>query len=272
MVTAGRMDIDPVPPPDDRSLRTHAHPRRWLASTALLTPALYALLWLALPYAWRYWRAVVGWGARQLDPSLSAVVLGYPARAPRVQLLSINLAARMPSGALLFATAAVCAAGFAATFFRQAKWLPGAYLLRIAAFAQLMICVYFWVMYGPAGAATPGVATPGAFPYDALLHLRDVFVMNVAAIALIPLVMAALYYPLDFSLAQKAFASLLVLGYFVLALPFVLLLHAVVIYHGSLLFVPFCYFVLGAPLLIGLLVTLYSYCASWRGALTREPH
>ncbi|AGK51600.1 putative membrane protein [Burkholderia thailandensis MSMB121] len=270
------MDIDPGPPPDDRSLRTHAHPRRWLASAALLTPALYALLWLALPCAWRYWRAVVGWGARQLDPSLTAVVLGYPARAPRVPLLSINLAARMPSGALLLATAAVCAAVCGATFVRRTKWLPVAYLLRIAAFAQLMICVYFWATYGPAaaaasGIATPGVATPGAFPYDALLHLRDVFVMNVAAIALIPLVMAALYYPLDFSFAQKAFASLLVLGYFVLALPFVLLLHAVVIYHGSLLFVPFCYFVLGAPLLIGLLVTLYSYCASWRGALTREP-
>ncbi|KGV27803.1 hypothetical protein ACU7M1_13130 [Burkholderia pseudomallei] len=270
------MHIDRVPPPDDRSLRTHAHPRRWLVSAALLTPALYALLWLALPYAWRYWRAVAGWGARQLDPSLTAVVLGYPAHAPRVSLLSINLAARMPSGTLLFATAAACAAGFAVTFVRRTTWLPVAYLLRIAAFAQLMICMYFWAMYEPAdtvasGVAAPGVAAPAAFPYDALLHLRDVFVMNVAAIVLIPLVMAALYYPLDFSFAQKAFASLLVLGYFVLALPFVLLLHAIVIYHGSLLFVPFCYFVLGAPLLIGLLVTLYSYCASWRGALTREP-
>ncbi|MDN7674601.1 hypothetical protein QZM22_19230 [Burkholderia oklahomensis] len=267
------MDIDPVPPSADRSLRTHAHPRRWLASIALLTPALYALLWLALPYAWRYWRAVVGWGARELDPSLTAVVLGYPARAPRVPLLSINLVARMPSGTLLFATAAFCTAGFAATFVRRTKWLPVAYLLRIAAFSQLMICVYFRAMYGPAvsGSAASGAAMPGTFPYDASLHLRDVFVMNAAAIALIPLLMAALYYPLDFSFAQKAFASLLVLGYFVLALPFVLLLHAVVIYHGSLLFLPFCYFVLGAPLLIGLLVTLYSYCASWRGALTREP-
>ncbi|KVK73722.1 hypothetical protein [Burkholderia sp. MSMB1498] len=266
------MDTDPIPSPDDRSLRTHAHPRRWLASAALLTPALYALLWFALPYAWRYWCAVVGWGARQIDPSLDAVVLGYPAHALRVPLLSINLAARMPSGALLFATAAACAAGFAATFVRRARWLPVAYLLRIATFAQLMICLYFWTMYGPpAAAASPAGAVADTFPYDASLHLRDVFVMNVAAIALIPLVMAALYYPLDFSLAQKAFASLLVLGYFMAALPFVLLLHAVVIYRGSLLFVPFCYFVLGAPLLIGLLITLYSYCASWHGALTREP-
>ncbi|UXU89107.1 hypothetical protein [Burkholderia sp. S-53] len=251
------MQTHPVRPPVDRSLRIHAHPQRWLVSIAVLTPALYASLWLGLPLAWRYWRAVMTWGAHQIDPALHVIVLGYPPDAPRVPLLSIDIAERMPGGTLLAVTAALCAIGFAASFVRRTKWLPVAYLLRIASMTQLLICAYFWL-------------APGAFPYVPLLHLRDMFVLHGAAIALIPLVMAALYYPLDFSLLQKTLASVLVLGYFVLALPFVMLLHAVIIHHGSLLFLPFCYFMLGGPLLIGLLVTLYTYCASWPGALTRD--
>ncbi|WP_322086605.1 hypothetical protein [Burkholderia sp. BCC1999] len=249
------MQTHPVRPPADRSLRIHAYPQRWLSSIALLTPALYALLWADLPIAWRYWRAVMTWGAHQIDPALHVIVIGYPPDAPRVPLLSIDVAARMPGGVLLASTAALCAIGFAASFVRHRNWLPVAYLLRIASFTQLLICVYFWL-------------APGTFPYVPLLHLRDMFVLHGAAIAMIPLVMAALYYPLDFSLLQKALASVLVLGYFVFALPFVMLLHAVIIHHGSLLFLPFCYFLLGGPLLIGLLVTLYTYCASWPGALT----
>lgn len=249
------MQTRSAPPAADRSLRTHPHPQRWLASIALLTPALYASLWFGLPFAWRYWRAVMAWGAQQIDPALRVRVIGYPAAAPRVSLLSIDVAARMPDDTLLAATAALCTIGFGASFVRRASWLPVAYLLRIASFTQLLICAYFWLM-------------PGAFPYVPLLHLRDMFVLHGAAIALIPLLMAALYYPLDFSLLQKAAASALVLGYFVFALPFVMLLHAAIVHHGTLLFLPFCYFLLGGPLLIGLLVTLYTYCASWPGALT----
>ncbi|KUY96349.1 hypothetical protein WS50_24605 [Burkholderia territorii] len=249
------MQTHPVRPAVDRSLRTHPHPQRWLMSIVLLTPMLYASLWLGLPLAWRYWRAVMAWGAHEIDPALHVIVIGYPPDAPRVPLLSIDLAARMPSGTQLAVTAALCAAAFAASFFRRANWLPVAYLLRIASFTQLLICAYFWL-------------APGAFPYVPMLHLRDMFVLHGAAITLIPLVMAALYYPLDFTPLQKLGASLLVLGYFVFALPFVMLLHAAVIHHGSLLFLPFCYFLLGGPLLIGLLVTLYTYCASWPGSLT----
>ncbi|WP_179402478.1 hypothetical protein [Burkholderia guangdongensis] len=251
------MDPRYAPSDTDRSLRIHADPRQWLASIAVLTPTLYGALWLALPHIWRYWYDVLDWGAHRLDPSLAAIVIRYPADSPRVPLLSISLETRLPGPSLIAGTAACCLAAFAATFVRQAHWLPGAYLLRIASAAQLVVCVYFWL----AGSA---------FPYRATLHLRDMFVLNASAIALIPLVMAALYYPLDFTFAQKAAASALVLGYFVAALPFVLLLHALVIHAGSVLWLPFCYFVLGAPLMIGLLVALYTYCASWPGALTER--
>lgn len=110
------MQTHPVRPPVDRSLRIHPHPQRWLTSIVLLTPTLYALLWLGLPMAWRYWRAVVAWGAHELDPALHVIALGYPPDAPRVLLLSIDLAARMPSAMQLAVTAAICAIGFGASF------------------------------------------------------------------------------------------------------------------------------------------------------------
>ncbi|MCA3808259.1 MAG: hypothetical protein IOC33_08190, partial [Burkholderia sp.] len=61
------MQTHPVRPPVDRSLRIHAYPQRWLSSIALLTPALYASLWFGLPLAWRYWRAIMVWGAHEID-------------------------------------------------------------------------------------------------------------------------------------------------------------------------------------------------------------
>lgn len=239
----------------ERALRTQGTLREWGVSVCVLLPLCYGLAWTAQPVAHAYWAGVLSHAVAWIDDGLHLEVIDYPSRWGHVMLLSANVAAREPSVAALALTAVACVAGIWASYYRKDRWLPLAYVLRVACVTQLAICAYFWL-------------APGSFPYTPRLHLRDLFVMLIGAMVSTPAVMALFYYPLDFSLAQKALATCLTLAYLALAAPFVMLLHIIVIHHGSLLFMPFCYFVLGVPLIVGLLVTVYAYCASWRGALS----
>jgi hypothetical protein len=239
----------------DRAVRTNVPARHWAMSVLLLTPLFYLLSWSIHPLAMAYWIAVLSRSVEYMDPALKLEVIDYHGDWVHTSLLSVNVAPHEPGILLLALTSCVCIAGGCASFARKERWLPFAYLLRIGCATQFLACLYFWL-------------APGSFPYSPRLHLRDIFALLLGAIATTPALMALLYYPLDFSLAQKALATTIVLGYLIGAAPFIMLLHVIVIHHGSLLFMPFCYFVLGVPLTIGLVVTLYAYCASWPGALS----
>lgn len=239
----------------NRALRTQDGPRQWAVSVCVLMPLFYVLTFTVHPVAHAYWDGLLSRAIGFLGDGLRLERIDYRGAGFHMTLLSANVAPREPGPWLLALTSVICAAGLWASYFRKDRWLPLAYLLRVACATQLAVCAYFWL-------------APGSFPYNPRLHLRDLFVLLVGAIVSTPAVMAMFYYPLDFSLAQKALATALTLGYLVIAVPFVMLLHIIVIHHGSMLFMPFCYFVLGVPLIVGLLVTVYAYCASWRGALT----
>lgn len=239
----------------DRAVRTNVSAWHWVMSVLLLMPLFYLLAWSIHPLALAYWIMVLSRSVTYMDPALKLEVIDYHGDWVHTPLLSANIASHEPGTMLLVLTSCVCIVGGCASFARKERWLPFAYLLRIACATQFLVCLYFWF-------------APGMFPYSPRLHLRDIFALLIGAIATTPALMALLYYPLDFSLVQKALATALVLGYLIVATPFIMLLHIIVIHHGSLLFMPFCYFVLGVPLAIGLLVTLYAYCASWPGALS----
>jgi hypothetical protein len=239
----------------NRALRTQSGLHDWGVSVCVLVPLFYLLTWTAHPVAHAYWAGLLSRTIGWLGDGLQLERIDYQGQWIHMTLLSANVVSREPGPALLAVTTLACIAGIWASYYRKDRWLPLAYLLRVSCITQLAVCAYFWL-------------APGSFPYNPRLHLRDLFVLLVGAIVSTPLVMAMFYYPLDFSLAQKALATALTLGYLVIAAPFVMLLHIIVIHHGSLLFMPFCYFVLGVPLIVGLLVTVYAYCASWRGALT----
>lgn len=239
----------------ERALRTSAGLRAWGISVLVLMPLFYVLTWSLYPLVHAYWEIVLSQALDFIGDGLRLERIDYHGRWMQMTLLSANVASREPGAVLLVLTALVSVAGIWTSYFRKDRWLPFAYLLRVGCATQLAVCLYFWLM-------------PGGFPYSPRLHLRDLFVLLVGAVVSTPAVMAMFYYPLDFGLAQKALATALVLAYLMFAAPFVMVLHILVIHHGSLLFQPFCYFVLGVPLIVGLLVTVYAYCASWRGALS----
>ncbi len=217
----------------------------------------YGLLWLLRPYIWRYWTATWQYGLQQLNLPAIIKIDMFSNAVMQVPLLTADMDAAGPSRMLLLVTFLISGAAFAASFIRQGKWLPIAYLARGLGVFQMFVCLYFWVW-------------PDHFVYSAMTHLRYVFLIQLSVIYILPVILTLIFYPLDLSLLKKAGATALMLVYLCIAVPWLMLLHAIVLQHGTLLFMPFAYFILGGPFLIMLNVALYSYCASWEGTLTES--
>ncbi len=235
---------------DDRAVCALASPWRWLMSSLLLLPASYA----SLAYAWsmvtHYWRTAFSYVSRWIHVPMSIVDIPGDRSWLGTPAIALQWSGRYPGKPLMLITALLCAGAFGATFVRKERWLPAAYLVRALAAVQFAVCVYFLV-------------SSASFPYSAQEHVREMAATQMIGIKAIPITLSLTYYTLNFTLTQKTLATFLIVTYFIALAPFFIALHACIVFYGSLLFVPLCFFVLGAPLLLGLLLALYSYCASW---------
>lgn len=242
---------------NDRAVRALGSPRNWLFSSLLLLPASYVALASGWRWATNYWVTALGY-ASQLVRVPMALAASHDDRAWLAPpSMGLEWTGRYPNKTLLLVTAITCVSAICASFVRKERWLPVAYLVRALAAVQLAICAYFFKV-------------SDGFPYSAQAHMREILAIQMIGIKGIPILMLFAYYPLDFRLLQKAFATFLMLFYFAAIVPFFLTFHACIIFYGSLLFTPIAFFVMGAPLLFVLLLALYSYCVSWSGVIARQ--
>jgi hypothetical protein len=235
---------------EDRAVSALAAPRHWLLSSLVLLPASYVALACAWGMVLHYWSTALAYASRWVSVPMAIAELPGEGAWLGSPAVALQWSGRYPGKALLLVTAFLCTGAFAASFVRQQRWLPFAYLVRALAAVQFAVCVYF-------------LGSSHDFPYSAQEHMREMVVTQTIGIKVIPVTLSLTYYTLNFTLTQKTLATLLIVTYFIAIAPFFFALHACVVFYGSLLFVPLCFFVLGAPLLLGLLLGLYSYCASW---------
>ncbi|CAB3790260.1 hypothetical protein LMG28138_02952 [Pararobbsia alpina] len=87
------------------------------------------LTWSIHPLAMAYWMAVLSRSIEYMDPALKLEVIDYHGDWVHTSLLSANIAPHEPDPVLLALTSCVCIVG---GFARKERWLPFAYLLRIA--------------------------------------------------------------------------------------------------------------------------------------------
>lgn len=138
------------------------------------------------------------------------------------------------------------------------RFLPLTYVLRACLLIQATALAYFYFL-------------PGQFPHDAAGYIANALVMSLFFIFLVPWILSLTYYIFDFPLIQKVALTLMMLGYFILALPMQYLLHAYALHYLSLLFMPLFYLVFGMFLDVMMFVALYSWGMSWRWNLFRAP-
>lgn len=210
-------------------------PWRWRDGLwGLLIGAGWSLALFALqPRLLQAWNAVVTLWSQPLGLALTPL----PQDAPP------------PSETLLLTTTALVALLYVLAGHWHERYQPLRVVVRALCLVQGSACLFFaWV--------------PARFPYAVHQHLSGLLQMGADFITTVPLMLAIGWGVLHLPWHLKLLGPPLVLAYFVVWLPHQVLLHAWVLHHGSVLFMPVLLLCLG-PLLNGwIFVALYAWLAS----------
>lgn len=169
-----------------------------------------------------------------------------------MELLQLEVPRPPPAPADWLANLILMTGAYAASLRLPPQGLPLAYLLRLIVALHGVSLAYFAV-------------AAERFPYGVGDHTGSLYRFTVVLVALLPVMLAGTFYVIERSWPRRLAATLLMVGYFALTLPFKLLAHAALIDILSPLAMPVLYLVFGPPLDILLLVALYSWSITWEG-------
>jgi hypothetical protein len=237
-------------------VRLRLTPARIVESVGLT--AVGTASWIVLlPAIGRFWGQIFAfWGARLgLKSNVILVPQGWGSHL-HFALPCFGLSAGPASGLTWWITSAVMVLAFISSFLLNDEALPWAYLIRAFCLLQFTALVYFAV-------------ASARFPHDLPGYTVSMLVFSSILIGLVPVLYAFTYYPLNFSLMQKAFLTLLTMAHLVLFVPHQYMLH-VYLLHGSVLFMPLLYFVFGPFLDILAFIGFYSWGMSWHSSESME--
>ncbi len=219
-------------------------------SLVLFSFWLYALRWVSVIWAnvLSFWNDVLGMGGYV---TLIHYQLGtiYTFKAPY-----LHVASSAPDYAMLLGGWIVSVILFIATYFMPRRYLPVTYIFRLIIVFQLVAQVFFTFV-------------PLAFPYSAAGYIHGILIACMGLIALVPVMLGLTYSIFDYSWLRKVGLALLVMGYLTVLVPVQFAVHAFILYHMSLLFLPLLFFAFGLPVNIMIFIGLYSWGASWQSNL-----
>ncbi len=228
--------------------------RRILVGATTMTVIL-STLWVAvLPMVGRAWglalAALVDGGV----PARVVMTVYQPFGMMEVGVPSLALEALAPSGVLWMATFIVTIVVFAISFLMPDRMVPLAYAIRALVLVQASALAVFLIW-------------PESFPYSLPSYLQGMSVTGLAiATASIP-VLGLTYFIQDVSWLHKLGLTLVVLAHSVVLVPLQYVAHGLLLYDGSLLFMPVLYLFFGVPLHVFSLVALFAWGMSWTGHL-----
>lgn len=133
----------------------------------------------------------------------------------------------------------------------RGRHIPLGYFLRALAVIQLTAQLWF------------SLASP-PFPYALSLYVAGLLVCGVVILLLSPVLVAFTYFIFDFPLWQKMLLATLLLVHLAVFLPLQAVVHAYIVYNGSLLTMPMLFLVFGVLLDVFVYVALYGWGMSWR--------
>ena len=139
----------------------------------------------------------------------------------------------------------------------RGRFIPLGYFLRAIAVIQLTAQVWF------------SFASP-PFSYSLAQYTAGLLVCGVVILLLAPILVACTYFIFDFELWQKLLLATMLLLHLALFLPLQAVIHAFVIYRGSLLAMPMLFLVFGVLLDVFVYVALYGWGMSWRSRSTLD--
>ncbi len=225
---------------------------RWLFVDLLVLPAMFALaVFVLLDPLLEQWRHVL---------EILRVPLGLPGlvatRVVELGPISVPIPfytaeAHWPQARDLFTGWVVVAALAIPGMLLRGRFLPLGYFLR--ALAVIQLTAQFWFSF----AAPP-------FTYALSQYVAGLLICGVVILLLSPILVAFTYFIFDFPLWQKLLLATMLLVHLAVFLPLQAVVHAYVVYRGSLLAMPMLFLVFGVLLDVFVYVALYGWGMSWR--------
>ena len=241
---------------------TPIHMHRALRHITLSPTALFTIVVLPFLVDWLLWQhvdSITGLWARifnfwilklDLDGGVSfttLMFLGKPIEVPYPDLLT-----SLPSPFAIQINILVSVALFALTHFIPKHYLPATYIVRTALLIQISASIYFFF-------------NPGQPPYALPGYITGMLAAGLYMLLLVTPLLAMIYYIFHISLWRKLMVTLLILSYFVVALPFQYLMHTLILSSASMLFMPVLYLLFGALLNTLMFVSCYAWAMTWMG-------
>lgn len=216
-----------------------------------------SLLWIALlPWAGSGWVAILGLldGPGQVFDRLVAVEYTLAGRTVSV-MPELVFQAPEPGPWAIAAHFAVCAAAFAWSFRLGEERAPLVYFLRA------LVLIH--------GTSVAFHAMPGRhLPYDPGAYVSGMLTVGISIMALVPIVLAATHYLFDFGLGRKLGVTAAAMGWLYLTIPVKYAVHAILLHHGGMIFLPILFILFGLPVEVFGFIAIYAWGMSWK---TRPP-
>lgn len=234
-----------------RSMRTVEMPRSEIVvSIALAIIATILWLWV-MPLVLIFWARLFEFGRALLGIAQPVRIEPYHLGWFHFDLPSISLPSQPPGIAIWWITAIVTVVLFILSYPLGRRSIPWTYMLRAILFVQMTSLAFFaWA--------------PVRFVYGLQDYMANLLMASLAFITIVPLVLSLTYYIFDVGLLKKLFLTFITLAHLCLLVPLQYLIHAFLIYHGSLLFMPVLYLVFGLSLDVMTFVAFYAWGMSWQ--------
>ncbi len=244
--------------PAHRALRVSPVQPAKLVPASLLALLLFAAYLLLLGPLARLWVGMLEFwrGAVDLPGHVSLVPYDFYGLL-RFDVPFLHYGSGLPGSALWWGGLAFVLVIGLGSFAVPLRWLPLRYVLRLLAFFQAGAQLFFGLW-------------PWAFPYDGSGYVHGMLIADLMLISLIPVMLGFTYFVLDFSLWRKALLALLTMLHMLVLVPLQYVVHAYVIHHLSLLFMPLMFFVFGLTVNVLVFISFYAWGVSWRNPMRAE--
>jgi hypothetical protein len=232
------------------------NPRKIVSST-LLVAVWLGIYYIALDWIAGFWNGVIWFWADALGIAERTGTVGYELWGIFFNVPYLQAAAGLPTTLLWWIGVAFTLALVIISLLLPRRFIPISYFLRIVALFQgcSQIFFAFW---------------PEAFPYSAGGYIHTMLIAGLMIVPLAPIVLGFTYYLFDFSLGRKIGLTAMLMIHLIVLIPMQYVVHAWVMYHASLLFLPVLFFVAGIPLNVLVFIVLYSWGFSWKNNLQEQ--
>ncbi len=226
-----------------------------MLTAAVLTCGAWILL---LPFTGAVWVWILDVVREPLGLAQSTTALHYVVGDRLAVILpKLDLPSFEPSFGHLVANGTVCLMLVVLSFLLPERMAPTNYFLRAVALIQGSAVAFFAIQ-------------PWPYPYTAGDYLTGLTGAGMALIGIVPLILAATHWILDFAWWQKVGVTVACMGYLFFMIPIKYAMHAAILYWGGLLYMPALFILFGLPVEVFAFIAIFSWGMSWERARDRQ--